>query len=49
VKSRVRLGLLAMRRALIGDVGGGDVGGDSGSGEDARGGRSSDPGGGALA
>ncbi len=46
VKSRVRLGLLAMRRALIGDVGGGS---DGGSGEGAGSGRSSDPGGGALA
>jgi hypothetical protein len=42
----VRLGLLAMRRALIGDVGGG---GNGGSGEGADGARSSDPGGGALA
>src|SRR6266576_989454 len=48
VKSRVRLGLLAMRRALIGDVGGAGDGG-RGNGEAADGGRSGDPGGGALA
>jgi RNA polymerase sigma-70 factor (ECF subfamily) len=47
VKSRVRLGLLSMRRAL---VGGGDGQGDrDGIGEGAAGDDSGDPGGGALA
>jgi RNA polymerase sigma factor (sigma-70 family) len=43
VKSRVRLGLLAMRRALVGD------GGDDSDGREAADGHSADAGGGALA